>query len=100
MSKLIYSILTAFSNDGEYLTYKSMKDRLSLLLEESLKIPYDETSKITQIIEIKINLETNNDFKLETLKQCYDKLHSIIESVEFDKKEYILRMIESDKKNP
>lgn len=98
MSKLIYSILTAFSNDGEYLTYKSMKDRLSLLLEESLKIPYDETSKITQIIEIKINLETNNDFKLETLKQCYDKLHSIIESVEFDKKEYILRMIESDKK--
>ena len=98
MSKLIYCILTAFSNDGEYLTYKSMKDRLSLLLEESLKIPFDETSKITQILEIKINLDVNNSFKLETLEKCYNKLYSIIESVEFDKKEYILKMIDNDKK--
>lgn len=98
MSKLIYCILTTFSNDGEFLTYKSMKDRLSFLIEEILKIQNIETSHIKEIIEIKISIDMNNNFKLETIKKCYDRLYSIIESQEFNNKEYFLSMIENDKK--
>lgn len=46
MSKLIYCILTAFSTDGEYLAYESMKDRFNSLIEESLKIHYSELPKL------------------------------------------------------
>lgn len=98
MSKLIYSILTTFSDDGEFLTYKSMKDRLSFLIEESLKMPNIKTASMKEIIEIKINLDVTNNFKLETIEKCYDKLYSIIESQEFNNMEYFLTMIENDKK--
>lgn len=100
VSKLIYCILTAFSSDGKYLVYESMKDRLNNLLDESLNsIPYSETVKITDVMNIKIDLESNNASNLKTIEDGYDKLKSLIESQnEFENKKYILSMIENDKK--
>lgn len=99
MSKLIYCILTAFSIDGEYLAYESMKDRLNSLIEESLKIPYFETGKITDILNIKIDLASGNNSNMKNIEESYDKLESLIESTEeFESKKYILSMIKNDRK--
>ena len=38
LSKLIYCIFTAFSTDGEYLAYESMKDRLNFMKEHQKKL--------------------------------------------------------------
>lgn len=99
MSKLIYCILTAFSTDGEYLAYESMKDRFNSLIEESLKIHYSETTKITDILSIQIDLARENNSNMKTIEESYDKLESIIESAEdFENKKYILSMIKNDRK--
>lgn len=99
MSKLIYCILTAFSTDGEYLAYESMKDRFNSLIEESLKIHYSETTKITDILSIQIDLARENNSNMKTIEESYDKLESIIESAEdFENKKYILSMIRNDRK--
>lgn len=99
MSKLIYCILTAFSTDGEYLAYESMKDRVNSLIEESLKIPYSETTKITSILNIQIDLATENNSNMKTIEESYDKLESIIDSAkDFENKKYILSMIKNDRK--
>lgn len=99
INKLIYCILTAFSTDGEYLAYESMKDRFNSLIAESLKIPYSETSKITGILNIQLDLATENNSNMKTIEESYDKLESIIESGEdFENKKYILSMIKNDRK--
>ena len=99
MSKLFYCIITAFSTDGEYLIYESMKDRLNSLIEESLKIPYSKTSKITAILNIQIDLATETNSNMKTIEESYDKLETLIESAEdFENKKYILNMIKNDKK--
>lgn len=99
LSKLIYCVLTAFSTDGEYLAYESMKDRLISLIGESLKIDYGETTEITNLLSIQIELQSNKNPNMELIEQSYDKLESIIKSSDdFENKKYILRMIENDKK--
>ena len=99
ISKLIYCILTAFSADGKYLVFQSMKDRLTALLEESIKIPYCETSCINDLLNIKLDLETKNNPDIKTIEESYNKLESVIKSSEdFENKRYLLRMIENDKK--
>ena len=99
LSKLIYCILTAFSTDGEYLAYESMKDRLNSLIGESLKIDYAETSKITVLLTMQIDLQSNKNPNMKLIEQSYDKLESLIKSSnDFENKKYILSMIENDKK--
>ena len=41
ISKLLYCIITAFSTDGDYLSYESMKEQFNLLMS-NLQIPYEE----------------------------------------------------------
>ena len=53
VSKLLYCIITAFSTDGEYLTYESMKDELELLIN-NLQISQSETKTITELEEIQM----------------------------------------------
>ena len=56
ISKLLYCIITAFSTDGEYLTYESMKNRLNNLIEESLiAIPHSKTANITNNIKLQLD---------------------------------------------
>ena len=99
LSKLIYCILTAFSTDGEYLAYKSMKDRLNSLIGESLKIDYAETTNVTNLLDIQIGLQSNKNSDMNLIEQSYDKLESIIKSSDdFENKRYILSMIENDRK--
>ena len=99
LSKLIYCILTAFSTDGEYLAYESMKDRLNSLIGESLKIDYAETPIVTNLLNIQIDLQTNKNPNMKLVEQSYDKLESFIKSSnDFENKKYILSMIENDKK--
>ncbi len=99
LSKLIYCILTAFSTDGEYLAFESMKDRLNSLISECLKIDYAETPKITSLSDIQIVLQSNKNPDMNLIEQSYDKLESIIKSSDdFENKRYILSMIENDRK--
>ena len=44
ISKLLYCIITAFSTDGDYLSYESMKEQFNLLIS-NLQIPYEESEK-------------------------------------------------------
>lgn len=96
ISKLLYCIVTAFSTDGEYLTYESMKDELELLIN-NLQIPPSESKTITQLEEIrmKINLEKNNNLK--TIDEGYEELKSIINNLDFNDKEFFLNSIEKNR---
>ena len=66
ISKLLYCIITAFSADGDYLSYESMKEQFNLLMS-NLQTPYTESDKINQLKEIKFNIESDKEFKIETL---------------------------------
>lgn len=96
MSKLLYCIITAFSTDGEYLTYESMKDELELLIN-NLQIPQSEPKTINNLEEIrmKINLNKNNNLKIIDDEYC--KLESIINSLDFSDKEFFLNSIERNR---
>ena len=96
VSKLLYCIITAFSTDGEYLTYESMKDELELLIN-NLQISQSETKTITELeeIQMKINLNQNNDLKI--IDEGYTKLESILNSLEFTDREFFLNSIERNR---
>jgi len=96
ISKLLYCIITAFSTDGEYLTYESMKDELELLIN-NLQIPQSEPKTITNLEEIliKINLNKNNDLKI--IDEGYSDLESIVNSLDFNDKEFFLNSIERNR---
>lgn len=96
MSKLLYCIITAFSTDGEYLTYESMKDELELLIN-NLQIPQSESKTLSELEEIrmKINLDRNNNLK--TIDEGYTTLKSIINTLDFNDKEFFLNSIEKNK---
>ena len=96
ISKLLYCIITAFSTDGEYLTYESMKDELELLMN-NLQIPQSESKTISELEEIrmKINLDRNNNLK--TIDEGYTKLNSIINTLDFNDKEFFLNSIKKNR---
>ena len=96
ISKLLYCIITAFSTDGEYLTYESMKDELELLIN-NLQIQPSEPKTITdhEEIRMKINLNKNNDLKI--IDEGYAKLESIINPLDFSDKEFFLNSIERNR---
>ena len=96
ISKLLYCIITAFSTDGEYLTYESMKDELELLIN-NLQIPQSEPKTITNLEEIliKINLNKNNDLKI--IDKGYSDLESLVNSLDFNDKEFFLNSIERNR---
>ena len=96
ISKLIYCIITAFSTDGDYLSYESMKEQFNLLIN-NIQIPYSESTKITELEVIRFNVESENENKIETLLKSYDKLESLINSLEFEDKEFFLNTIAKNK---
>lgn len=97
MSKLLYCIITAFSTDGEYLTYESIKDQISLLLN-NLQLSGSENIKTSELDEIRFNLETNSEFKLETLEKNLDRIESLINSSELDNKKLYSELLEKNRK--
>ena len=69
-----------------------MKDELELLIN-NLQIPESEPKTITDLEEIrmKINLNKNNDLKI--IDDGYGKLESILDSLDFNDKEFFLNSI-------
>ena len=98
ISKLLYCIITAFSTDGDYLSYESMKEQFNLLMS-NLQIPYEESEKITQLNEIRFNIESDKEFKIETLLNNYDKFESFIGTLELDDEEFFTNTIAKNKEN-
>ncbi len=98
ISKLLYCIITAFSTDGDYLSYESMKEQFNLLIN-NLQIPYTETGKISELEEIRFNIESDNEFKTETLLRNYDKFESFINTLELDDEEFFKNSISKNKEN-
>ena len=96
ISKLLYCIITAFSTDGDYLSYESMKEQFNLLMS-NLQIPYEESEKITQLNEIRFNIESDKEFKIETLLNNYDKFESFIGTLELDDEEFFTNTIAKNK---
>lgn len=94
ISKILFCIITAFSTDGEYLTYESMKDQINLLIN-NLQISQDNPSE--KLDEIRFNIDTDNEYKIETIENSYDKLEVIINSLDINDKEFFLNAIEKDK---
>ena len=92
ISKLLYCIITAFSTDGEYLTYEIMKDELEALIN-NLQISHPETETQLEEIRMKINLEKNNNLK--TIDESYSELKSIVKTS--DDKEFALKLQNSKK---
>ena len=98
MSKLLYCIITAFSNDGEYLVYESMKDQLSLILN-NLQIFYSENSEIiNDIDEIRFEIDSDNKYNLKTIENSFEKINSLVNSSEIENKEIYLEIIERNKR--
>ena len=98
ISKLLYCIITAFSTDGDYLSYESMKEQFNLLMS-NLQIPHSETTKITQLEEIRFNIENDKEFKIETLLNNYNKFESLINTLELDDEEFFKNAIVKNKEN-
>ena len=98
ISKLLYCIITAFSTDGDYLSYESMKEQFNLLIN-NLQIPYTESDKITQLEEIRFNIESDKEFKIENLLANYDKFESFIDTLELDDEEFFKNAIAKNKEN-
>lgn len=96
ISKLLYCIITTFSGDGEYLAYESIKDQFNLLTN-NLQIPYSESSKISEIELIRLDVESDKEYKMETIEKGYDRLKSIIDSSELDDKEFFINTIGKNK---
>ena len=96
ISKLLYCIITAFSTDGDYLSYESMKEQFNLLMS-NLQIPYEESEKITRLNEIRFNIESDKEFKIETLLNNYDKFESFIGTLELDDEEFFTNTIAKNK---
>lgn len=96
ISKLIYCIITAFSTDGEYLTYESMKDELELLIN-NLQIPSSESKTIIVLDEIRMNVNMNKNNNLKTIDESYEKLESIINSLDTNDKEFFLNSIKRNR---
>lgn len=96
ISKLLYCIITAFSTDGEYLTYESMKDELELLIN-NLQIPHSESQTITQIEEILMKINMDKNYNLKTIDEGYGKLESIVNTLDFNDKEFFLNSIKKNR---
>lgn len=96
ISKLLYCIITAFSTDGDYLSYESMKEQFNLLMS-NLQIPYEESEKITRLNEIRFNIGSDKEFKIETLLNNYDKFESFIGTLELDDEEFFTNTIAKNK---
>ena len=97
MSKLLYCIITAFSNDGQYLTYESMKDQLNLILN-NLQISYPENININNLEEIRFEFDSDKEYKLKTIEESLKKIESLINTSKIENKEMILDIIEKNKK--
>lgn len=91
MSKLLYCIITAFSTDGKYLTYESLKDQTTLLIN-NLQISQPETQN--ELDEIRFDIDTDKEYNLETIEKSLGKIESIIESEEIENKELFYELIE------
>lgn len=96
MSKLLYCIITAFSTDGQYLTYESLKDQTTLLIN-NLQISQPKTQN--ELDEIRFNIDTDKEYKLETIEKSLEKIESIIQSLEIENKELFNELIEKIKKD-
>lgn len=97
MSKLLYCIITAFSNDGQYLTYESLKEQITLLIN-NLQLSNTENIKTSDFDEIRFNLE-DKEYKLETIEKSLGKIESIIESNQIDNDQLYFEIIEKIKKD-
>lgn len=97
MSKLLYCIITAFSNDGQYLTYESLKEQITLLIN-NLQLSNTDNIKASDFDEIRFNLE-DKEYKLETIEKSLDKIESIIESNQIDNDQIYFEIIEKIKKD-
>lgn len=84
MSKLLYCIITAFSTDGKYLTYESLKDQTNLLIN-NLQISQPKTQN--ELDEIRFNMDTDKEYKLETIEKSLEKIETLINSFEMENKE-------------
>lgn len=96
ISKLLYCIITAFSTDGEYLTYESMKDELELLIN-NLQVPHSESETVTNLEEIRMKINLNHNNNLKIIDEGYCELESIVNSIDFSDKEFFLNSIERNR---
>jgi len=98
ISKLLYCIITAFSNDGEYLVYESLKNQLSLILN-NLQIFYSENSEnINDIDEIRFEIDSDKKYNLKTIEDSFEKINSLVNSSEIENKQIFLEIIERNKR--
>ena len=96
MSKILYCIITAFSTDGKYLTYESLKDQTTLLIN-NLQISQPKTQN--ELDEVRFDIDTDKEFKLETIEKSLEKIENTFDSYEIENKELYFELIEKINKD-
>ena len=96
MSKLLYCIITSFSTDGQYLTYENLKDQTTLLINN---LQISQPTIQNEINEIRFNIDTDKEYKLETIEKSLEKIESLIKSEKIENKELYCELVEKIKKD-
>jgi len=96
ISKLLYTIITSFSSDGEFLIYDSMKEQLVMLIN-NLQFAFSQQSIVANLDEILMSVQSNNNYNLKVIEQEYDNLQFVVETVDFNNKEFFLDSIKNNK---
>jgi predicted ATPase len=91
LSKLLYCIITAFSTDGQYLTYESLKEQTTLLINN---LQFSEDPNLKELDEIRYKLDSDKEYKLETIEECLGKVESLISSLKIENEEVYNEIIE------
>ena len=94
ISKLLYCIVTAFSTDGKYLIYENIKEQMMSIINS---IQFSQQDNIKEVDEIRFEIGTDREYKIETIEKNYEKLEKIINSLDLSDKNFFLDNIKKNK---